>query len=298
MNVGIFCLKENEDSLLEIEECFKEKNIEYSLFKIGKNWENVNGDELLFHLNNITHGILIPLDVGIKSRWFSYFVGFLQGKELQGCIYNKESMPIPKYVKYPIVSSTEELLLFVEDELRTWQESAQIEECRQNLINLGIAITVENLFDCVDRGDLQSIKNFLKVGFTVNELSDKGTPLLIHAIRKRQHNIVDFLLENSDINVNLLSKDRGSSALMEACAENNNDLVTNLLRLGADSNLQNLTGQTALIISLNNSNVNLVKMLLENDADVSIKDNMEMDAIGYAELFGMDEIVEIIEQQI
>ena len=81
--------------------------------------------------------------------------------------------------------------------------------------------------------------------------------------------------------------EKGWTALMMACVNSNNysnnEIVKLLLENGADLNLKDVYGNTALMLSCINSNtssnIETVKLLLENGADINLKNDLEYTAL-------------------
>ena len=105
-----------------------------------------------------------------------------------------------------------------------------------------------------------------------------GIPLITKAIRARQHEIVDLLIEaNADVNI----KDRRVeeiTPLYAATAINDFEMVSRLLDAAADPNIPGRYGITPLILATSLGNVELVKLLLDRGANPDhqyFKDNSE-----------------------
>jgi serine/threonine-protein phosphatase 6 regulatory ankyrin repeat subunit B len=86
---------------------------------------------------------------------------------------------------------------------------------------------------------------------------------------KEQMEIVTMLLD-AGAEVNIQSNDRGSSPLMLAAHYRNTAAALAILKKGANTDLKNNAGQTALMTAAKTGNIPLVKALLAVDADVNI----------------------------
>ncbi|HEB74626.1 MAG TPA: ankyrin repeat domain-containing protein [Candidatus Desulfofervidus auxilii] len=116
---------------------------------------------------------------------------------------------------------------------------------------------------------------------------------LIQAVILGDVNKVKKLLEQG-ANVNLRDRN-GMTALMLAVRKGQISVVKLLLEKEADVNTQDdFMGWTALILASALGYTNIVKLLLENGADVDIKDKNGMTALKYAMKNGHEEIVKLI----
>ena len=115
--------------------------------------------------------------------------------------------------------------------------------------------------------DIKKIEALIKDGADVNyKEKEKGNyPLLICA-RKGYDEIAALLINNgADIN---LANDFGTTALMAAARHDNYELCEVLLILGADINAQCIDGDTALFSAKMHCNDNVVALLLQNQAQI------------------------------
>ena len=115
--------------------------------------------------------------------------------------------------------------------------------------------------------DVKKIEALIKDGADVNyKEEEKGNyPLLICA-RKGYDEIAALLINNgADVN---LANDFGTTALMAAARHDNYELCEVLLILGADINAQCIDGDTALFSAKMHCNDNVVALLLQNQAQI------------------------------
>ena len=83
-----------------------------------------------------------------------------------------------------------------------------------------------------------------------------------------------------DIN---LQNEKGDTILLASCNKKkcNNIRIEQLIELGADPNIQNNLGQTILLLAAANISDESINILLENEADASIKDKNDKTALHY-----------------
>ncbi|HBK44096.1 MULTISPECIES: ankyrin repeat domain-containing protein [unclassified Polynucleobacter] len=168
--------------------------------------------------------------------------------------------------------------------------------------------------------DVSEVQSLLKAGVSPNTLDPKGNPMLIVAIRDKSKKVTDLLLTNPATNVNLANKS-GENALMMAAfdgdlptvkmlvlekkasvnkrgwapihyAATNGHLqiVQFLMTHGAKVNAFSPSETTPLMMAIGSGNDELIKYLLDNGADLSLRNHEGYTAIDIAQLFGKDDI--------
>jgi ankyrin repeat protein len=169
-----------------------------------------------------------------------------------------------------------------------------------------VSLCNEILHYSAEIGDLKKIKLLIgqiqirlgieiDVNETINESSQ--TPLMI-ASGNGHADIVDFLLQNG-ANVNAVNRS-GETALIRIAQNSiiNKDvqltIVEQLILAGSTINAQEKYGKTALILATESDSPKTVRKLLENGADISIKDDNEDTALNIAISNKMTEIETII----
>ena len=111
-------------------------------------------------------------------------------------------------------------------------------------------------------------------------------------------NNIDMVKLLSDLeqgaDINLQNKD-GNTALIYAIRENNIEMVKLLLlEKGADTNLQNKDGNTALIYAIRENNIEMVKLLLEQGANTNLQNKDGNKGLMYAIRENNIEIVKLL----
>jgi ankyrin repeat protein len=95
--------------------------------------------------------------------------------------------------------------------------------------------------------------------------------VILHCKAKNKEKIIKQLIE-AGANVNL-QDNYGYTALMHAATKSTDNTVKMLINTGADVNLQNKYGYTALMYAATKSTENTVKMLIDAGADVNLLDS-------------------------
>ncbi len=191
--------------------------------------------------------------------------------------------------------------------------------------SLVFAQTVDQITDFTKAAkfdDVSEVQSLLKVGVSPNTLDPKGNPMLIVAIRDKSFKVVDLLLASPAIDVNLVNKS-GENSLMMASIEGELPLVETLvlkkkaevnksgwaplhyacttgklgvaeflMANGAKVNALSPSDTTPLMMAVSSGNDLLIKFLLDNGADLRMRNHEGYSAIDVAELFSKDDIRE------
>jgi ankyrin repeat protein len=208
------------------------------------------------------------------------------------------------------------------------------ESARQLLERRGIPFTEDEFVDRAKQGDLPVIELMLDSGMTPDAKDKNGTPALIAGLfeSKVETRIVwpggitvfygaspgevelfqeslgitevevmqdpqilamAITLLDRDANPNIGDK-RGTTAIMYAAQEGNEEIARALLNKGADVNAKNVDGESALIFATENGHTAVAAMLIENGADVNAKSHDGSSALKTAMDNGLTEIVKLL----
>jgi ankyrin repeat protein len=168
--------------------------------------------------------------------------------------------------------------------------------------------------------DVSEVQSLLKAGVGPNTLDPRGNPMLIVAIRDKSKKVTDLLLANPATNVNLANKSGENPLMMAAfdgdlptvkmlvldkkaavnkqgwapihyAATNGHlQIVQFLMAHGAKVNALSPSETTPLMMAVGSNNDELIKYLLDNGADLSLRNHEGYTAIDVAQLFGKDDI--------
>lgn len=149
------------------------------------------------------------------------------------------------------------------------------------------------------KGNLKTVMLLVDHGADVNaESDDKITPLLI-ACKHGHPNVVEYLVKNkADIHA---GNSHNSTALHFACYYGHLKIVKILLVNGAKINAQNINGVTPLhfavfcekLIQTPEKKLDLVKTLLTNGADTTLKIKIGISALDLAYDTGIDNLINL-----
>jgi hypothetical protein len=107
-------------------------------------------------------------------------------------------------------------------------------------------------------------------------------PALIVALELKNMEAVNILLNSSGINVNLQQLSNYVTPLMIAVSEDENmRLLNRLIGMGANVNMDDIEGNTALFYAAKNFNLNNMNLLLSNGADINKLNKNRLNPLEY-----------------
>jgi len=131
---------------------------------------------------------------------------------------------------------------------------------------------MNKLESAIENNDLIQVQEFINNGIYVDSILDflNNTPLMLASILGRKE-IVEFLLDK-EADVNLTDIEGNTALNIAASAEfSSPEIVELLINAGSDVNTVNSNGNTPLMRAALSNNKEIFKILLENNADKSIK---------------------------
>ena len=143
----------------------------------------------------------------------------------------------------------------------------------------------QKLLEASDSGDHEVVSRLLNEGAEVSSKNSDGN-LGIHlsAVKGHEKVVAEFLRKGQDVNIR--SGQFNSSPLMWAAQEGHTNVIRLLLDHGAQIDLHNEGGETALTIAAYNSHSEAVSELLLRGADETLADNGGLTALQWAEKKG------------
>ena len=135
-----------------------------------------------------------------------------------------------------------------------------------------MAISEAQFLNAAIEGDIITIRQAIQQGINIDYKGDDEWTALCWAITLQKFDIAKLLIENK-ADVNYQEKVEGESVLMLAATteKENPELVQMLLDKGANVDLKDCVGWTALMHAVSADNVNIAKILLEGGANPDIK---------------------------
>lgn len=177
----------------------------------------------------------------------------------------------------------------------------------ESLIGFGVDVNVVShdhftpLMDAARMGNLPGVKTLIRHGASVNHRANASyglsTNALLEAVKQGHLEVVSALIE-ANARVNTVDHNQ-QSALAMACRLSKYahvDIIKRLLSAGAEVNSQDKWGITPLmrIIQAENGTLELVMILLDHGADLSMRDINGHTALQYAMLHEKPDILGIL----
>ena len=184
---------------------------------------------------------------------------------------------------------------FLKENAKSLSVECEKKDAFDKLISMGISFTATNLAYYMEKEKTDICELFFTAGIDPDSFTDTGVPLLCVASRCDNMEQIKWLLEKG-ADINVISKDRGYTPVMDAVWRKDYDIAKLLIEKGADLSVMSSEGQSILVLAVGNENAKIVELLLENGADPDIKDSMGMSARGYANLFKKEEIMKLMEK--
>ncbi len=125
----------------------------------------------------------------------------------------------------------------------------------------------------------------------INNISKEGYSALTLACYYSNNDVASYLIEHvKDIN----SKSGYGTPLMAATVKKNSNLVKLLLENNANPNLTDQNNSTALHFSVIFNQQEIIELLMKHKADPNIKDNRGNTALDYAKITNNSKIIQLL----
>jgi hypothetical protein len=156
-----------------------------------------------------------------------------------------------------------------------------------------------NIFEAVRTGDLEIVKNYIKLGGNVNDTIITGSTLLMIASSYGQTGVINILLK-AGADVNRVNYDGMTALMWGATPMGDPGAVRLLLDAGADVNASyrrsNTAGATALMLAASLGLAEIAVLLIGYWAEISARDNDGKTALDRALENGHEDIVKLLKE--
>lgn len=171
-------------------------------------------------------------------------------------------------------------------------------------INTPIVRDASAVYVAISYGHIDLARYFFEKKANLDPKSWNARAALIGAVNERRYDSVNLLLKLG-VDVNSTMKDSSKTEqwmasrtpLMWASNHGDIQMVSLLLDRGADVSVSDSIGYTALMLAAANGNLKLIKLLVQAGADISAKEkNMGQTAIDIAKSEGFEEVQKYLEK--
>ena len=190
------------------------------------------------------------------------------------------------------------------------------------LPGIALAGAYDDYFRAVKLDDVKLVRSLLQRGFDPNTVEEeRGETGLIIAVREDANKVFELLLNTKDVNLDARARN-GDSALMIAAYKGKYDAVKTLLDKGAEPNqtgwaalhyaaaignnpivqllldhsayidAESPNQTTPIMMAARGGHILTVKLLLDEGADLTLKNGAGMTALDFARTGGFKDIVE------
>jgi ankyrin repeat protein len=140
---------------------------------------------------------------------------------------------------------------------------------------------------------MSAVELLLDSGANISQEDMQGDTALLVALH-HTHSEVVALLVRRGIDVNSAQSPSGYSLLMQACERGSVDMCKALIDLGADMNMKNSEGDTALLIATSLNHSDVVALLIAHGANVHCSDTHGHTTLRYACRLGNCTVVQLL----
>ncbi|KGO89488.1 ankyrin repeat domain-containing protein [Flavobacterium suncheonense] len=150
----------------------------------------------------------------------------------------------------------------------------------------------KDIFEIARNGTVEELKMQLKEKQgSINSVNNEGYSLLTLATYRGNNEVAAFLIkEGAEIN----GKSNYGTPLMAAVVKGNTEIVKLLLENNADTGISDATGNTALIYAVIFKKYEIAELLVKAKANINATDIRGKSALDYAKMVGDDRLIQIL----
>ncbi len=292
MDLLIVYSETTKTSLLSLSTLLEEKSIRFHPMPLPEDWTIGVSEDLLHYLKDHTHWVFLLSDTDFANPAFLFSAGYCIALQERCYLLDDSSGSVPGYWKnlMNICPDFPALVQALEVERERWLLFLSRLEAKGKIVDRGLEVSNTAFLESIEKGDTASCELFLDAGFSPDLTNKKGVSLLGLAVRSLHLGVTRLLLDRG-ADVNLCSRDRENSPLMDAAAEGADDLVRELIQRGANLEGLSRNGQNALVLAIGKGSEAVASTLLLAGADPFVADKLGMNACQYAQLLGRKEFL-------
>lgn len=153
-----------------------------------------------------------------------------------------------------------------------------------------------NVIEALRLHRLHVLRTWLDVGADVDATDQSGCTALHYAVIHPFEAAVELLIERG-ANLNMRDHAKHSAPILVAALRTHWGIVSRLLAAGADPDLPDGSGHTALMVASRAGDVGTVKKLLEHGAHAELADGLKNTALSYGVKFGHKGVAMVLRRQ-
>ena len=256
-----------------------------------------NQKQFFIDLYNVTHCVIVSDGTIPENPILFYATGYLNGAKVPVFITGKPQTEDEKKLlnNFFFFETCGDLISHIECNFPEYIAQEELKKAHKKLFDMGIPFTPDCFSTYIAKAEEDVCNLFYEAGMSVDVRDAAGTPMLCIAARSGRKNMIEWLVDRG-AEIDIISKDRGYSPIMDAVWKSSTEIVELLITLGADLNIVSNDGQSALIVATGSSNLKICELLVKNGADPNFKDRMGMSSLDYAKLFKKEILIPLYEE--
>ena len=278
------------DELVSLGGVLKSRGIASDFYQLPPLWDIAHADAFAVALRTHSHWLLAPSPQDRQHAAFLFAAGFGAGAGERCYVFDTAVYGTGLFSLHREAAGLIDALC---SERMRWEQALARRVARDTLAEQGLDVSPTAFFDAAQMGDLAACRLYLEAGFSPDFTDKKGVSILGRAVRSGHLAVVRLLLD-AGADINHRSRDRDNSALMDAAAEGQTDILVELLARGADWNGVSRNGQNALVLAVGKGAEDAAALLLRAGADPFVVDKLGSDAVQYAQLLGRKTFLELV----
>lgn len=291
MDLLILYSETKKGELVSLATLLHQKGLPFRPLVLPARWDVGHSEDLLHYLKDNTHWLFLIGKEDLSNPAFVFASGYCLAVHERSFLLGEAAL-VPEYWRglMTVCPDFESLVLTLDTERRRWAVFLSRLEAKGKLVERGLEVSSTAYLEAVERGDQVSCELFLRAGFSPDLTDRKGVSVLCLAVRSAHLGVLRLLLDHG-ADVNLRSRDRDNSPLMDAAAEGLTEIVRELIGRGADLSGLSRNGQSALVLAIGKGAQDIAAILLDAGADPFVPDKLGMNACQYAQLLGRSEFL-------
>ena len=278
--------------LVSLATLLHQKGIQFHPLPLPHAWDIHDSEDLVHYLKDHTHWLFLVSSDDLDNPTFLFASGYCVSVRERCYFLDTEGGLVPAYWKnlFTVCPDFSSLVQTLEAERQRWELFLSRLEAKGHLVERGQEVSNTSFIEAVEKGDVGSSELFLRAGFSPDLNNKKGVSVLCLAVRASHFGVVRILLDHG-ADVNLRSRDRDNTPLMDAAAEGNLEMVKELLARGSDLSGLSRNGQNSLVLAIGKGAQDVAQVLLDAGSDPFVQDKLGMNACQYAQLLGRSEFL-------
>jgi hypothetical protein len=246
-----------------------ELGVEYFLDKKDVSWGDRISKKVRSGIETATHLVPVISPASLKSQWVPFEIGYALGRGVHILPFlTHPSLELPGFLHDILyITDLEKVREYLKEQAAsTLHQGMSAAEARGRLDQIGITYTQDSFLQRVKRGDLAAVHLFLAARMLPDAVDDAGITALLWAVNR---GFIDCAVALVESGASLNAVVHGRCALSEAARCQKLEILSYLLKSGADPNTDDSSEMTPLMWAVAKDDKEAVRALLVSGADVN-----------------------------